>query len=351
MVKKNPKSDPGKKRPRKGGRVFLLGAGASAACGIPVARDILGYSAVALGREDKAAQEQIHSLLHYLYPNFDESIGNYPNIEDFLNLIEMAETFNSEEFIRSSRWSPTDLAAVKGATLKAVTDYIWSRMLSADAMSSVRDFVSTCVRTGDTIITFNWDLTIEHALESREDFSFWYGPREDADVLLLKPHGSVDWFPRSRLPGKDSKRRVNNLDNDLCVYPEFNFAAYKELRATEPVIVPPVSAKQFNWDFIREVWKRVHFEISRAGHLYILGYSLPREDQFARLVIGRALLNNRLNAEKAGRHPVAVTLVNPDDAVQPTFIRLLGGKTKIFFLQTTFEKYVHAAKEGDITLQ
>jgi hypothetical protein len=329
----------------------LLGAGASAACGIPVARDLLGYSAAALGREDRAAQEQIHELLHYLYPTFDEGIGNYPNIEDFLNLIEMAETFNTEEFISSSRWSPNDLATVKRATLKAVTDYIWTRMRSEDEMSSVRDFVHTCVRARDTIITFNWDLTIKHASESRADFSFWCGPREDADVLLLKPHGSVDWFPRSRLPGEDSKRRVSKLDNDLCVYPQFDFAAYSELRATEPVIVPPVSVKRFDWDFLRQVWKRVYFAISRATRLYILGYSLPREDQFARLVIGRALLNNRLNADKAGRQPVAVTLVNPDDAVQPTFIRLLGGRTRIVFIQTTFEKFVRAVKDGNIVLQ
>jgi hypothetical protein len=351
MAKKKGNVRPEARRLHRGRRVYLLGAGVSAACGIPVAKDILSHSVAALGREDKATQERIHELLRYLYPTFDEGIGNYPNIDDFLNLIEMAETFNTEEFISSSRWSPADLTTVKGATLKAVTDYIWSRMGSENEMSSVRDFVHTCVRAGDTIITFNWDLTIEHALESRTDFSFWYGPRGDADVLLLKPHGSVDWFPRSRLPRKDSKHRVSKLDDDLCVYPKFDFATYRELRTTEPVIVPPILVKRFNWDFLRQVWKRVYIEISRAARLYILGYSLPREDQFARLVIGRALLNNRLNAEGAGRQPARVTLVNPDEAVQPTFIRLLGRQTRILFVQTTFEKLIHAVKEGDTTLQ
>jgi hypothetical protein len=44
-------------------------------------------------------------LLHYLYPNFDRQLRNYPNIEDFLNLIEMAKLFNSEEYIASQLWS------------------------------------------------------------------------------------------------------------------------------------------------------------------------------------------------------------------------------------------------------
>jgi hypothetical protein len=81
-----------------------------------------------LESSDLAKTDRIHNLLRYLYPNFDERLRNYPNIEDFLNLLEMAKRFNSEEFIASSLWSVTRLNEVEKHTLQAVTDYIWDRM-------------------------------------------------------------------------------------------------------------------------------------------------------------------------------------------------------------------------------
>jgi hypothetical protein len=111
------------------GRVFIMGAGVSASCGIAVANEILREAVMQMESPDWVKTDQIHKLLRYLYPNFDTSIRNYPNIEDFLNLLEMAKKFNSEEFITSNVWSRTRLEAVKHFTLKAVTDYIWDRMV------------------------------------------------------------------------------------------------------------------------------------------------------------------------------------------------------------------------------
>ena len=72
-----------------------------------------------LGRRDAIKKKRIDDLLSYLYPGFIPDLKNYPNIEDFLNLLEMAQSFNSEEFIQSSLWSRERLSMVKDATLKA----------------------------------------------------------------------------------------------------------------------------------------------------------------------------------------------------------------------------------------
>lgn len=58
-------------------------------------------------------------------PPRSADLKNYPNIEDFLNLLEMAKSFNSEEFIESSLWSKAWVEGVKDVTMKAVTDYLW----------------------------------------------------------------------------------------------------------------------------------------------------------------------------------------------------------------------------------
>ena len=67
-------------------RVIILGAGVSASCGIPVAKDILRQSMLILCDEDAKAAKEVHAFLSYLYPDFEKAYRNYPNIEDFLNI-------------------------------------------------------------------------------------------------------------------------------------------------------------------------------------------------------------------------------------------------------------------------
>ncbi len=114
---------------------------------------------------DASQVKIVHKLLRYLYPNFDSRLRNYPNIEDFLNLLEMARKFNSEEFIASDLWAAPRLDEVKNTTLRAVTDYIWQLMADVKRQQLIRDFVRENLREGDTVVTFNWDLTFERALE------------------------------------------------------------------------------------------------------------------------------------------------------------------------------------------
>jgi hypothetical protein len=75
----------------------VIGAGVSASCGIAVANQLLREAVMKMETTDLAKTDRIHDLLRYLYPGFDERLRNYPNIEDFLNLLEMAKRFNSEE--------------------------------------------------------------------------------------------------------------------------------------------------------------------------------------------------------------------------------------------------------------
>jgi hypothetical protein len=116
------------RRKRKSTHVFVLGAGVSASCGIPVAQNILQKAMDRLADHDRPAWDKIHRLLDYLYPSFRVALRNYPNIEDFMNLIEMAQQFNSEEYIQSSLWPAGELKNVQRNVLQTVTDYIWAQM-------------------------------------------------------------------------------------------------------------------------------------------------------------------------------------------------------------------------------
>jgi hypothetical protein len=337
-------------RPRR--RVLIFGAGVSASCGIAVAKDILREAVGHLGALDSDRAERVHKLLKYLYPGFQKSALNYPNIEDFLNLLEMAKLFNSEEFKKSDLWPKQKLKKVEDVTLKAVTDYIWDRMHKLQGLAALRAFVRQFVRANDTFITFNWDLTLERTLyDDSNGMTFWYTyppSSSEPSVTLLKPHGSIDWFKKEDFPKKMKRGIVQELDDDIAVFTRFNFADLPRMADNTPVIVPPVSTKEFSSEVLRRTWRHVYQAVSNATEIFVFGYSLPKEDQFARLVLGRALRSNRLKVERKTKQPLRVVIVNPDENTEITFRRLLGPNVTNFrFHQATFENFVAGLEDTE----
>jgi hypothetical protein len=258
----------------------------------------------------------------------------------------MAQKFNTEEFIASRLWSVERLEEVKQITIKAVTEYIWARMLEDGRQRCIDQFVNHAIKPGDTIITFNWDLTIERSLENYANspgFEYKYSRRRTAgDFTLLKPHGSVDWFEKSVVMKLDPKTETISLDSEICVFPYFTRAKSPRLLDAVPVIVPPVASKQFDPKFLKRTWRGVYRAVSDATDLYVIGYSLPKEDQFARLVLRRALRNNKVKTDRGDKWALRLTVVNPDDAVGATFARLVQkDDTEALFHQATLQDYVH----------
>lgn len=333
------------------GRVFVFGAGVSAACGIPVAKDIL-RSAIADIPQNRSGQvNEVHKLLKYLYPSFKKELANYPNIEDFLNFLEMAERFNTDEYSGSSVWPKSRLSAVRGFTLKAVTDHLWRLMQLRGNFHLLREYVASEIKTGDVIITFNWDTTVEHAMhmhprEPAFDYSYPPGESDDVENVLLKPHGSIDWFHIKDLPKRHAKGDFEALDAYLRVFTRFDFRDHPSLFARTPIIVPPVSSKDFDYHFLKETWNSVHRAVSQATEINILGYSLPQEDQFARFVLRRAIRTNRLNAGRRGTDTLRVKILNPDSSILVNFTRLVGTSeeelSSISFTNAYFQDFVNA---------
>ena len=328
-------------------RVFILGAGVSAACGIPVAKDIFRATMLRLLDAKTSAADEVHKVLRYLYPGFDAKLKNYPNIEDFLNFLEMAKRFNSEEFVRSEPYPEERIKKVEGIVLKALTAFLWESMESKDKLKPLHRFAEKEVSLGDVVITFNWDVSFEQTLYmDRKDPSFHYFYSRKIDqkqVFLLKPHGSIDWFRKSALPDNGEGEDYLSLDEKLAVFKHFDFTENPELERLFPVIVPPVSSKEFKYRALKRMWISVFRAVSQATELHIIGYSLPREDQFARFVIRRGIRNNLVSVEKGKKFPLSIRVVNPDETVWTTFSRLVGSTgdgTEMEFKQAFFQDYV-----------
>jgi hypothetical protein len=130
------------------------------------------------------------------------------------------------------------------------------------------------------------------------------------------------------------------------VFKHFDLTENSELQELMPIIVPPISSKEFNHRALRQMWNSIFRAVSQATDPHILGYSLPREDQFARFVLRRAIRQNLLNVERGKKKRLAVRVVNPDETVWTIFSRLVGAggaNADMEFKQTMFQDYVSSS--------
>ncbi len=143
----------------------------------------------------------------------------------------------------------------------------------------------------DTVITFNYDLAIEHALEALglyctcgfggEEADFDAAvcrpePDPSAALRLLKLHGSVNWARPEDPHGKLTIRR-----------------SYDEVRGLKgiPALVPPTWQKSFG-DVLLPAWNAAIKELSTATRVIIAGYSVPETDLHFKYLLAAGLQDN-----------------------------------------------------------
>ena len=335
-------------------RAFVLGAGVSRGCGIPLTNRILTGVLGRLEKDGVKARNELVALIRYLYPNFQPSAGTYPNIEDFFTQIEMALEFNSETYVRSNLWPSPRLTRIDRTLKQALSSYLWSRVERVKSRDSkwVEHLVKFCtdvLRSGDVVVTFNWDIMFERAnsligdrrFELRHTYS--PGPKRDRQsryVTLLKPHGSIDWFQTGEVQKVETRGPADfvRLGTDVYLYNSFLRRPHHHLDDRIPEIVPPSLLKAFRTEVAQRTWKDIYRALRRAGEIYIIGYSLPPEDQFARFVLRRVFRN----ASVDGLDP-KITVVNPTSTVLDRFEEVVGSSFRVQFEHITFEKWLTAA--------
>jgi hypothetical protein len=332
--------------------VLILGAGTSASCGIALTKDILRESMEKLSAEKPDKAGKANRLLEYLYQDFNPVYRNYPNIEDFLNILETASIFNSQEFIESTLWPETKTNEVKKIVLRALTEYLWKFMSGNKRSHYIDTYFRDHVPTESVVITFNWDLSVERALSNcigRPSIGYQYsesGSRKDV-ITLLKPHGSLNWFRKKDIDGLPELKAIS-LDGDIFICTFIDVLLAHDLPEVTPIIVPPVFNKDFsnptedfNSTIFSKTWTSIYKSLRRATKLTILGYSLPKEDQFAKFVFRRALRNNLLAVKRKEKPQLEMHVVNPDETTEGTFARLVGRDGVSFkFHRSKFEDYM-----------
>lgn len=173
-------------------------------------------------------------------------------------------------------------------------------------------FARNHVRSGDVVITFNYDVSLDRELKEEgkwqigNGYGFDVGAEQtpQSPVLLLKLHGSTNWRGQifSGLRGGQTGHASDSLGSRPVIYPhEFEFLGYKGVRdsafkgggAINSLIMPSL-IKEFyvktsfgrEWEpFWDRLWEQAADALQRTDEMVIHGYSLSAADIRARDLI------------------------------------------------------------------
>jgi NAD-dependent SIR2 family protein deacetylase len=177
----------------------------------------------------------------------------------------------------------------------------------------------------DVIITFNYDVMLDYAMEFnliKPNYCLPIPP-SSGGFKLLKLHGSLNWakckscehlqivpaspIPAGHIPSPllkngdqiNFKMVTHVLKNTEC-------EECHEKDTLEPIIIPPTWSKVIENSPLIKVWETAVEEIKNAFQLIVIGYSMPPTDTFFQYLLTLGLFSN------AKLHRVVV--VNKDNS-------------------------------------
>jgi hypothetical protein len=141
--------------------------------------------------------------------------------------------------------------------------------------------------------------------------------------VLLKPHGSLNWYDATQVQSVSEAKRIVIFDHKKPAERIEAFLYPREIKSKvgrhyTPFIIPPTYLKNFNRPVSSFLWNRCTDVLSTAKKLTFLGYSLPAADLHAQFIL-RCGFHNQIEGRlrKDGRRysptgAAKVIVVNPD---------------------------------------
>jgi len=164
---------------------------------------------------------------------------------------------------------------------------------------------------GDYVITFNYDTLVEESLDKiGKSYRFWYWPPKapEQDVIIMKLHGSMDWFDISRYKTFElASGTFHPVFNNPHIHPEplfpqcddndmkklyrvrdiHDYIMRKKLTHTSPVMLAPSHIKIVYTSWVERLWHGLYKVGILNPGMAIIGFSLPEHDRYLQQVIYR----------------------------------------------------------------
>jgi hypothetical protein len=324
-------------------KLFILGAGFSKPAGFPLGAElwseILSRTNHLTGRASKI-NDDIAAFIRYekevfgkiLSPDkidFEEFLG-YLDFEHFLDL-RGSETWSKD--------GNEGTIVVKNLIGEILTEIL---PVPANIPQLYFDFAQR-LNPGDYVLTFNYDTLLETALDTLnkkyrlfptklESVGVSLGGLESGitdmseeainDIVVLKLHGSIDWFDKTSYLKYIEDRKPYKLETPPF-HPIFNKPELLGLeklikgpcfsedpllnvfRATKgkninyreafflasPLLLTPSTQKHVYFNKVHNFWGGMNYEGGLTSKLVLIGYSIPSYDPYAIQVLYRIVRN------------------------------------------------------------
>jgi SIR2-like protein len=317
-------------------RLLILGAGFSKPAGLPLGNELL-EEVVAEAKRTTAFENILRPEIERYLLFIERTTGARGSLKDtglesFMSFLDIEHALGFEAGDKFS----DDGSRAQLLFRFLIARVLWRRQLRMPPPArALYDEFATRLEPNDWILTFNYDTIVEDALtrirkpfrlvparyKNADRFYAEYADGPDRDVVILKLHGSMDWFRRDHFVRNSRHRKpfaladkprdavFNNprarprklirgpywhgspLKN---VYRVLNMDAYFE-RAVPmldtPLLVSPSYSKPLYLQPLHDLWRDMSSIGSFNSALCIVGYSLPPYDDYVVQALYAAVRN------------------------------------------------------------
>lgn len=285
-------------------------------------------------------------------------LENFESIVSFIDLNLSGEIRaerilgdSSSDFTRDVLfWNPTTDSLNLKYLRNWIQTYLYLALVGPTKASPTLSAFIESLRTGDSIVTFNYDLIVESALFRRGQWSptdgygipfantptCERGVHASTAIPLYKLHGSLNWRGREDIFDLPLELRLSYDDGEE-IFP--GYGKKSSPRAHEPYqgglecawIMPSFMKRFEQIPELLTVWREAFSAIRETSEVVAIGYSLPPEDSAASLLLGTTGLSEK-----------PLTLVDPNYAkLENRYQRTTGRQEILSFL--CIDEYLAAA--------
>ena len=319
--------------------VFILGAGFSRPAGLPLGDELFREI---LKRKNRRRSGSFISGDLDRFVEYKKKCGVIELTHENINYEEFISFLDIEHYLGlkgSDTWSH-DGNESQIAIKYLIGEIINERTPKIEAMPDFYfEFVKR-LKPGDIIITFNYDLILEMCLSHiGKDYRLYPYPTSEQDVsddfddqvIILKMHGSIDWFsswnyeeqrrihredgfPDFESPDpifdkndkykkvpilNDTKDEDNPLSKIFRIKEVRKFYSENNEMLATPWILSPSYHKILYAKTLRDFWYGIYEAGSWNYGVGIIGFSLPPHDEYIRQII-YTIVRNYQESEEYG---------------------------------------------------
>lgn len=331
--------------------VYVIGAGFSAGLGYPLTSGLLIELWDQLNLEER---KRLKKVIKFHHPQFNPSKKtSFPNVEQLLTDFAVNEEFFDASRTYEGNYKKGELQELRKILLFAIAQW-FHKLYEKQTGSWLLDFGKLIQDQQAAIISFNWDLALDHLLfrESLTPESYGLAQKLGQGPILIKPHGSLNWYDSNQISKVKSTKRIiifrdteSKEQIDAFLYPRL--IKSKVGQRYTPLIIPPTYLKKFKRPIFRQLWRLSTELLSTPQKLHFLGYSLPISDLHVQFIL-RCGFHNQIEGQLklgGGRETATgaanVFIVNPDQDAAKRIEAVAGPNFKCQWICKKVEDWVN----------